>query len=287
MITVNKNKENLENADYDSNFQIGEEIDMTIYKEIICEKQGEICLIKINKPKVLNALTPSIFVELNYALDDIEADDEVRVVIITGEGRAFAAGADISYMKDLDAQGAKEFAKHITSVLRRMESLDKVFIAAVNGFALGGGCELAMACDLRIADKHTQFGLPETSLGVIPGFSGTQRLTRLVGLTRAKEMVLTAERITAEEAYRIGLVNKIADDGMIMEEAYKMANKIIKNASIAVSYGKEAINRGIQLDMDSAIDYEKNLFGLCFATADQKEGMTAFVEKRTPNFINR
>ncbi len=260
---------------------------MPEYKELICEKQGEIFLLKINKPKVLNALTPAIFNEISMALDEVEKDDDIRVVIVTGEGRAFAAGADISYMKDLDARGAKEFAGHITSVLRRMESLDKIFIAAVNGYALGGGCELSMACDLRIADKNTKFGLPETSLGVIPGFSGTQRLTRLVGLTKAKELVLTADKINAEEALGMGLINKIAEDGKLMEEAYNMAKKIIKNASIAVSYGKEAINRGIQLDMDSAIDYEKNLFGLCFATLDQKEGMTAFVEKRKPNFVHK
>lgn len=260
---------------------------MAEFKEIVYEKQGDICLIKINRPKVLNALTPSVFTDISAALDSIEADDEIRVVIITGEGRAFAAGADIEYMKDLDAQGAKHFANNITAVLRRMESLDKIFIAAVNGYALGGGCELAMACDLRIAEKSTKFGLPETSLGIIPGFSGTQRLTRLVGITVAKGLVLTGDKIDGEEAYRIGLVNKVAEEGMLMEEAYKLANKILKNASIAISYAKEAITRGIQLDMDSAIDYEKNLFGLCFATLDQKEGMTAFCEKRAPHYINK
>lgn len=260
---------------------------MTIYKEIICEKQGEICLIKINRPKVLNALTPSVFTELGYALNDIEADDEVRIVIITGEGRAFGAGADIEYMRHLDAKGAKDFANHITGVLRRLESIDKVFIAAINGYALGGGCELALACDIRIAENDTKFGLPEVKLGVIPGFSGTQRLARLVGITAAKGMVLTGDQIDSQEAYRIGLINLIVEKGTLLEEAYKYANKILKNGSIAVSYAKEAITRGIQLDMDSAIDYEKNLFGLCFATYDQKEGMTAFCEKRTPKYLNK
>lgn len=260
---------------------------MSEFTEIICEKQGGICIIKINRPKVLNALVPSVFYELNQALDEIEADPEIRVVIITGEGRAFAAGADITYMKDLDAKGAKAFATHITSVLRRMESMEQIFIAAVNGYALGGGCELSMACDLRITEAGTKFGLPETGLGIIPGFSGTQRLTRLVGLTIAKEMVVTGKKIDGVEAYRIGLVNKVAEDGKLMEEAIDMANQILKNASLAVSYGKEAINRGIQLDMDSAIDFETNLFGLCFATEDQKEGMTAFCEKRKPHFVNR
>ena len=260
---------------------------MTVYKEIICEKQGEICLITINRPKVLNALTPAVFTELNYAIDEVEADDEVRVVIITGAGRAFGAGADIEYMRELDAKGAKDFAKHITGVLRRLESLDKIFIAALKGYALGGGCELAMACDIRIAEKNTKFGLPETSLGVIPGFSGTQRLARLVGITAAKGIVLTAGKVDADEALRIGLINSVTEEGMLMEEVYAYANKILKNASIATAYAKEAITRGIQLDIDSAIDYEKNLFGLCFATYDQKEGMSAFIEKRKPNYLNK
>ncbi len=254
---------------------------------IIYEKQGEICLIKINRPKVLNALTPVVFKEINAVLDEIEIDDEIRIVIVTGEGRSFAAGADIEHMRDLDAKGAKQFANYATSVLRRFESIDKVFIAAVNGYALGGGCELALACDLRIAEKSTKFGLPETSLGIIPGFSGTQRLTRLAGITVAKGLILTGDKIDGEEAYRINLVNKIAEEGKLMEETYSLANKVLKNASIAVAYAKEAITRGMQLDMDSAIDYEKNLFGLCFATLDQKEGMTAFLEKRAPKYMNK
>ena len=260
---------------------------MAEYQEILCEKQGPICIIKLNRPKVLNALVPSVFTEINQVLDEIETDGVTRVVILTGEGRAFAAGADISYMKDMTCVEAKKFAADQTAIMRRMENMCIVFIAAVDGYALGGGCELTMACDLRVAEPNTKFALPETSLGIIPGFNGTQRLSRLVGKTVAMEMVLTNKRIGAEEALRLGLVNCVAEEGKLMDEAIALANKIVANGAVAIACGKEAVQRGLEMDFDSAMALETSLFGLLFGTEDQKEGMTAFMEKRKAEFKNR
>lgn len=254
------------------------------YQDLIIEKKGVICIVKLNRAKSLNAIIPSMFQELNTLMQELEKDSKTKVIIITGEGKAFAAGADITYMNKLNAKEAKKFAEDATAILRKMEEIPQVFIAAVNGYALGGGCELSLACDFRIAATNAKFGFPETSLGIIPGWSGTQRLPRLVGLARAKEMILTCEKIDAIEAYRIGLVNQVVESEELMEKAMNFAEKIARNSSVAVGYAKEAVNRGIQMDLDSAIDYENNLFGLCFATEDQKEGLTAFEEKRKPNF---
>jgi len=241
--------------------------------------------VKINNPQTLNALNAEVLEELEYAFDQINLDDEVSVVVLTGEGKAFVAGADISYMKDLDATQAKKFGEDGARLLRKIETLRKVVIAAVNGFALGGGCELSMACDIRIASTKAKFGQPEVGLGIIPGFSGTQRLPRLVGLGKAKELIFTGGHIDAEEAYRIGLVNKVTEKENLLEETYKMAEKIKSNSHVAVKYAKEAINRGTETDIETGIAYESNIFGLCFAYDDQKEGMTAFIEKRKANFL--
>lgn len=255
-------------------------------KNLICTIEGEICHVQLNRPEALNALTPDIFVEFAKVLNHIEPKKDIRIVILSGVGRAFAAGADITYMKDLDPQGAIDFAKLTTVLLRKMELMDKVFIAALHGYCLGGGFEFALACDLRLAAKSTKFGFPETGLGVIPGYSGTQRLSRLAGVPRAKELILTGDKFDAERAYQLNLVNYIVEDNTHVEEAFALAQKILKNAPRAVAFGKECINIGGQLDMESGIAYETNLFGLCFATQDQTEGMTAFVEKRKPNFKN-
>lgn len=253
-------------------------------KNLVIEKNEGVCTVKINNPQSLNALNAQVLSELEYAFDMIRDEDDVRVVVLTGEGKAFVAGADIAYMRELNASQAKKFSEDGSRVFRKIETLNKVVIAAVNGFALGGGCELAMACDIRIASLKAKFGQPEVGLGIIPGFSGTQRLARLVGLGRAKELIFSGGHINAEEAYRIGLVNKVTEVEELMEETYKMADKIKSNSTAAVVYSKECINRGTETDIETGIAYESNVFGLCFAFEDQKEGMSAFLEKRKPEF---
>ena len=247
---------------------------------------NHICTVKINNPQNLNALNNVILQELEYEFDNIKDNDDVFVVILTGEGKAFVAGADISFMKDIDAIQAKKFSEVGSRVFRKIETLNKVVIAAVNGYAIGGGCELAMACDIRIASVNAKFGQPEVNLGIIPGFSGTQRLPRLVGLGIAKELIFTGEYISADEAYRIGLVNRVTDKENLMEETIKLAEKIIVNSKNAVINAKEAINIGIETDIDTGIAYESIVFGLCFTSKDQKEGMTAFLAKKTPRFTS-
>ena len=257
------------------------------YTKLIVEKQDAVCIVKINNPQAMNALNSTVLGELDAAFSEIGKDADVKAVIITGEGRAFVAGADISQMSTMSAAEGKAFGEQGAAVFRKIEQLPVPVIAAVNGFALGGGCELAMACDIRIASVKAKFGQPEVGLGITPGFSGTQRLPRIVGMGIAKELIYTADIIDAAEAYRIGLVNKLAEPETLMEEVLKMANKIASKAPIAVRYSKEAINTGIQTDMDSAIAIEANLFGLCFASEDQKEGMAAFLKKEAPQFKNR
>jgi enoyl-CoA hydratase len=263
------------------------EMESMNYNNIILEKEGNLALVKINRPKALNALNSETLKEIDHAIDTIANDEEVYVVVLTGEGKAFVAGADISEMKDLNPMDGRKFGILGNKVFRKIENLDKPVIAAVNGFALGGGCELSMACDIRIASNKAKFGQPEVGLGITPGFGGTQRLARLVGEGMAKQLIYTADIITAEEALRIGLVNKVVEAEGLLDEAKAMANKIAKNAPIAVKLCKAAINNGMQMDIDSAINYEAEVFGLCFSTEDQKEGMTAFVEKRDKEFNNR
>ncbi|MEG0307746.1 MAG: short-chain-enoyl-CoA hydratase [Clostridium sp.] len=257
------------------------------YKNMILEKEGNVAIVKLNRPKALNALNSDTLREISLVIDEVSNDNEVYAVIITGEGKAFVAGADISEMQDLNALEGKQFSVLGNEVFRKLEKLEKPVIAAINGFALGGGCELAMACDIRIASVKAKFAQPEAGLGITPGFGGTQRLARLVGEGIAKQLIYTCEMINSEEALRIGLVNKVVEPEMLLEEAKSMANKIAKNAPIAVRQCKVAINRGLQMDIDSAVMYEAEAFGICFATEDQKEGMAAFVEKRDKNFKNR
>lgn len=254
------------------------------FKNLLLEKSNGTCTVKINNPKSLNALNSEILSELGTAFDQIKDDDEIQIVVLTGEGKAFVAGADIAYMRGLNVEQGKKFSEDGSRLFRKIEMLNKVVIAAVNGFALGGGCELAMACDIRIASSNAKFGQPEVGLGIIPGFSGTQRLPRLVGLGRAKELILSAGHIDAAEAYRIGLVNKVTDKEKLMEETYKLADKIKSNSRSALKFAKESMNRGVETDIETGIAYESNVFGLCFASEDQKEGMTAFLEKRNPKF---
>lgn len=254
------------------------------YQKLIVERQDGIGVIRINHPDALNALNTLVLSELGKAFDAFAADESVEVVVLTGEGRAFVAGADIAEMSAMTAQEGKAFGRLGADVFRKIEMMPQPVIAAVNGFALGGGCELAMACDIRIASSKAKFGQPEVGLGITPGFSGTQRLPRLVGLGKAKELIYTAAVIPADEACRIGLVNRVVESGTLMDEALALAAAIASKARLAVRYAKEAINRGIETDIETGIDMETSLFGLCFATHDQKEGMAAFLQKRKPDF---
>ncbi len=257
-------------------------------KNIILEKEGHLAIVTINRPKALNALNSDTLKDLDVVLEDLEKDSNIYSVILTGSGeKAFVAGADISEMKDLSEEEGKNFGLLGNRVFRRLEKLDKPVIAAISGFALGGGCELAMACDIRIASEKAKFAQPEAGLGITPGFGGTQRLPRLVGEGKAKELIYTCAMVKADEALRIGLVNKVVPLENLMEEARNMANAIMANAPIAVKLCKDAINRGMQVDIDKAIEVEAGDFGKCFATEDQKEGMEAFIGKRAKNFSNK
>ena len=257
------------------------------YKNIVLQKEDKIAVLTISRPKALNALNSETLKELDLAIDEIAKDDQIYAVIVTGDGKAFVAGADITEMKDLDVMGGRRFGILGNKVFRKLETLEKPIIAAVNGFALGGGCELSMACDIRIASSKAKFGQPEVGLGITPGFGGTQRLSRLVGLGMAKELIYTAKIIRADEALRIGLVNKVVEPENLLAEAKELANTIAGQAPIAVSFCKAAINKGIQLDIDSAISYESETFGECFSTEDQTNGMTAFIEKTEKCFKNK
>lgn len=256
-------------------------------KNILFEKENNVAIVKMNRPKALNALNSETLKELESVVDEIANDEDIYAVVITGEGKAFVAGADITEMKDLNTIEGRRFGILGNRVFRKIELLEKPVIAAVNGFALGGGCELSMACDIRVASSKAKFGQPETGLGITPGFGGTQRLARLVGQGMAKQLIFTADIIKAEEALRIGLVNSVVEPEALMETTMAMANKIAANAPIAVQLCKTAINRGLQADIDTGLMYEAEAFGACFSTEDQKEGMTAFVEKREKCFKNR
>ncbi len=252
-------------------------------KNVTLEKDGNLAIITINRPKALNALNSETLRELDIAITNIENDSNVYCVILTGSGeKSFVAGADIAEMKDLDSKAGEEFGLlGDQKYIRRLENLDKPVIAAISGFALGGGCELAMACDIRIASEKAKFAQPEAGLGITPGFGGTQRLPRIVGLGKAKELIYTCSMVNAEEALRIGLVNKVVPLENLMEEARKMASTICANAPIAVKLCKDAINRGMQVDIDKAIEVEAEDFGKCFDSEDQVEGMTAFIRKKS------
>lgn len=258
------------------------------FKNLILEKDGKVAILTINRPNALNALNSELLKELDLAIDNIAEDDEVLALVLTGAGKSFVAGADIGEMKDLTVSEGRKFGTLGNRVFRKLETLEKPVIAAVNGFALGGGCEISMACDIRVASEKAKFGQPEVGLGITPGFGGTQRLARLVGPAVAKELIYTADVIGADEALRIGLVNKVVGKDELLDTVKEMANKIANNAPIAVKLCKSAINRGLQCDIDTGISFEAEVFGECFATEDQKEGMTAFLEKRKDKcFKNR
>ena len=258
------------------------------YENLILDKENEIAILYINRPKYLNALNAQTLKELTRDIDEVPRDPAIKVLIITGAGdKAFAAGADINFMLPLSPAEGRYFSDMGEKVFRKLELMEKPVIAAVIGFALGGGCELAMACDIRLAAENAIFGQPEVGLGIIPGFGGTQRLPRLVGEGRAKELTFTADNISAEEAYRIGLVNHVYPAAELMPQAKKMASRIAARAPMAVGYAKFAIGKGLQVDIDTAMSIESDMFGLCCATEDKNEGLGAFVEKRKPQFKNR
>lgn len=257
-------------------------------ENVLCEMRGRIALVTINRPKVLNALNRQTMVELKAVVEQLALSREAGAVILTGSGeKAFVAGADIAEMQSMSALEGRDWGKFSQNVFNSIENLSQPVIAAVNGYALGGGCELAMSCDIRIASENARFGQPEVLLGVIPGFAGTQRLPRLVGKGRAKELLFTGEQIDAAEALRIGLVNRVTPKETLLEAAFAMAETILSRGPVAVKLCKAAVNEGLDMDFESAQAYEAEAFGLCFATADQKEGMKAFVEKRKPQFTGQ
>ena len=254
---------------------------------VTLEHRGPVGLITMNRPEALNALNDQVLRDLDAVLDQVEADDSILVAVITGAGRSFVAGADIGQMSTLTAAEAKAFGVLGNRVFLKLENLTKPTIAAVNGFALGGGCELSMACDIRVASEKAKFGQPEVTLGITPGFSGSQRLPRRVGVAKAKELIFSGKMIKADEAERIGLVNAVFAPEELMNGALEMARSFTKNAPIAVKSSKACIDRGMQMDSDDAIALENELCGMCYATADQKEGMAAFLEKRPAKFENK
>jgi enoyl-CoA hydratase len=244
-----------------------------------------IATLTINRPEVMNALNGDTLRALRNQIAELDSDPLVRVIIITGAGeKAFVAGGDIAGMRDMGALEARDMAVLAQEVLTDIERSSKPVIAAINGYALGGGCELAMACDLRIAGEKARFGQPEVNLGIIPGWAGTQRLPRLIGKGRALEMLFTGEMIDAQEAWRIGLVNRVVPQDQLLAETRSLATKIAAKPRQAVRLGKEAVVNGLELDSARAAQYEADLFGLCFSTQDQKEGMSAFLDKRKAGF---
>ena len=252
------------------------------------EVKDQIGVLTVNRPEALNALNGAVLTQLDEVLDGVGTDD-VRCLIVTGAGqKAFVAGADIAEMRHLTKAEAEAFGKLGNDVFRKLETLPVPTVAAVNGFALGGGCELAMCCDIRLASETAVFGQPEAGLGITPGFGGTQRLARLVGMGKAKELIYTARNIKAPEALACGLVQAVYPADELMAQAQKMARRIADNAPIAVRACKKAINDGLQVEIEAGMVIEEKLFGACFETADQQNAMAAFVEKRKHDpFINR
>lgn len=250
------------------------------------EQDGYVGIMTINRPKALNALNEEVLRDIEAAFDAVELTS-TRVIILTGAGdKSFVAGADIAAMSKMTKAQGEAFGKFGNDIFRKIETFELPVIAAVNGFALGGGNELALSCDIRICSDNAAFGQPEVGLGITPGFGGTQRLARIIGVGKAKEMVYGARNIKADEAYRLGLVNAVYSPEELMPAAKKLAGTIARNAPIAVKNSKKAMNDGLQVDMDQAIVIEERLFGGCFETEDQQEGMTAFLEKRKVEQFN-
>lgn len=255
------------------------------YKNLIVEVKDGIGILKINRPKALNALNTETVIEIKHAANELNTNKDIRVVILTGEGdKAFVAGADILEMKDMNALEGMAFSQRGHEAFSVLENMGKPVIAAVNGFALGGGFELALACDFIYASDKARVGFPETTLGIHPGFGGTQRTAKIAGLAKAKELIFTGKMITAQEAYEMGLINKVVPHDQLMNEVMAIAEKIKANGPVAIRFAKECIDKSLSLDNKEGLMLEAKDFGLCFATKDQKEGMTAFVDKRKPTY---
>jgi len=255
-----------------------------VYKNIIVKEDGGVALITVNRPRVMNALNTETINELITAVKNLEKNKEVKVVILTGEGKAFIAGADINEMKDMTPVQAKAFSELGGELIGSIEKSRLPFIAAVNGYTLGGGCEVMMACDIAIASTTAVIGQPEINLGIPPGFGGTQRLPRLIGKMKAKEMLFTGEYLNASEAFSMGLVCGVVEPDQLMEKALALADKIKSKSNLQISFIKSLVNTGMETDIISACRLETALFSLSFSTKDQKEGMSAFLGKRKPVF---
>jgi enoyl-CoA hydratase len=251
-----------------------------LFKNIVLEIKEEVRIVKMNRPTAMNALNGETLDDLKRAFTHLGESDQVKVIIITGEGKAFVAGADIAEMKDMSPQQAAEFSKSGQGVFDLIARTGRPVIAAVNGFALGGGCELAMAWDIRIASDRAKLGQPEVNLGIIPGFAGTQRLSRLVGRAKAKELIFTADMVDAQTALSIGLVNQVVPAEKLMDVCMEMANKIASKGPVAVKLAKKVINDGIETCLEEGSAHETREFAQCFASGEAKEGMSAFLEKR-------
>jgi enoyl-CoA hydratase len=258
------------------------------YETIALERDDTIGILRFNRPNVLNALNNIVFLELNSILDEIEKEVIPKVVILTGAGeKAFVAGTDIVEMENLSSFEARAFATVARTAIDKVANLNRPVIAAINGFALGGGCELAMACDIRIASEKAKLGQPEINLGILPGSGGTQRLARLVGPSIAKRLIFTGEIIDAQTALSLGLIDRVVPHDQLMDEVKKIAFTIASKSKIALALSKSAINRGLEMDLQTALNYEIECFAQCFASEDQKEGMRAFLEKRKAKFIDK
>ena len=257
-------------------------------ENVVYEKKGPIAYVRINRPKVMNALNRRTITDLKAAFEDARDDSSVRGVILAGAGdKAFAAGADISEVSNQTAVEAEENTRFGQAVTNLIENLGKPVVAAVNGFALGGGCELAMACTLRIASDNAKFGQPEVKLGIMPGYGGSQRLPRLVGKGRALQIILSGQMISAQDGYRIGLINEIVPSANLIVRAEEILNQINANAPLAVKFSLEAVNKGVETSLDEGLALEASLFALCAGTDDKKEGTSAFLGKRAPQFQGR
>lgn len=255
------------------------------YETIRLEVKNKIAYLTIDQPKALNALSSQVLKEIAKAADEIHENDDVKVVIVTGEGeKSFVAGANIKEMQKLNAIEGRDFSDIGNTAFEKIANLPQPTIAAVNGFALGGGCELAISCDIRLASDNAVFGQPEVGLGITPGFGGTQRLPRLIPTGIAKELIYTGRNVKAEEAKTIGLVNHVYSQDDLMEEAEKLANKMLGNGQLAVQKAKKAIDVGLDSSLQRGLDMEREVFGILFSTEDQKEGMQAFIDKRKPEF---
>lgn len=259
-----------------------------VYDNIIVEIDQQVAWLTINRPDALNALNPATISDLSSAISTLEQRQSAKVIVITGSGeKAFVAGGDLVLMQTCSALQARDFAIQAGALFRQIENSSRVVIAAINGYALGGGCELAMACDLRLAAERAQLGQPEINLGIIPGWGGTQRLPRLVGVSRAKEIMFTGEKVSAQRALEIGLVDHVFAQDELFSQTQKLAQTIASKPQTAIRLIKEAVQNGIEMDKEKAIRYEADLFSLCFTTEDQREGMTAFFEKRSARWSDR